>query len=202
VVDPHIRAFSLDHSPLHPKVIQRLDLERRALSDACRVFPGGFFLLQRRLKHQDNAETQTAAQGGWRLDYRDPTLDRRVVEFCFTVPLEQFVRGGILRSLARRAMVGRLPASTLNRTQRGRQAADWYASLTEAHSRMLAELDLLERSPLASRTLDLARMRRLIVNWPAESVADKQENTYGVMLPLGFSIGRFLRKYDPEVRQD
>ena len=81
-----------------------------------------------------------ASQGGWQLDSRDPTYDRGVIEFCLTVPLEEFLRGGQLRSLARRAMVGRLPSSTLQRTKRGLQSADWYLNLAAVRGRMARKL--------------------------------------------------------------
>jgi asparagine synthase (glutamine-hydrolysing) len=37
---------------------------------------------------------------------RDPTMDKRVIEFCLSVPVEQFIRQGQERSLIRRAMAG------------------------------------------------------------------------------------------------
>ena len=70
------------------------------------------------------------ALGGF--DVRDPTADKRVFEFCYAIPREQYLVGGIDRSLVRRAMRGRLPASTLTRTMRGQQGADWYLSMKDA----------------------------------------------------------------------
>ncbi len=126
MTDPHLRGFSLDYSVLHPEIAQRLDLERTAFRDLTRSASDGRTMLRTLLEYGDIADTPIAAQGGWQMDFRDPTYDRRVVEFCLTAPLEEFLRGGQQRSLARRAMVGRLPPSTLSRTQRGRQSADWY----------------------------------------------------------------------------
>jgi asparagine synthase (glutamine-hydrolysing) len=79
--------------------------------------PDGRTMLRTLLEYGDVSETPIASQGGWQLDFRDPTYDRRVVEFCLTVPLEEFLRGGQMRSLARRAMVGRIAASTLQPDQ-------------------------------------------------------------------------------------
>ena len=47
------------------------------------------------------------------LDVRDPTADRRVLEYCLAIPPEQFILGGVPRSLARRAFADRLPAAVL-----------------------------------------------------------------------------------------
>jgi asparagine synthase (glutamine-hydrolysing) len=196
--DPHMRGFSLDYSVLHPEIAQRLDLERTAFRDLNRESPDGRTMLRTLLEYGDVADTSIAAQGGWQLDFRDPTYDRRIVEFCLTVPLEEFLRGGRLRSLARRAMAGRLPPSTLNRTQRGRQSADWYVNMGAVRGRMAAEVERFERSPLASRMLDLARMRWLIENWPSGDFERLEVNrSHHIALTRGFSVGRFLLQYDP-----
>jgi asparagine synthase (glutamine-hydrolysing) len=199
VTDPHMRGFSLDYSILQPEIAQRLDLERIAFHDLNWTSVDGRSMLRTLLEYGDVADTTIAYQGGWQLDFRDPTYDRRIVEFCLTVPLEEFVRGGQLRSLARRGMVGRLPASTLQRTQRGRQSADWHLNLGEVRGRMAEQVEILQNSPLASRMLDLARMRRLIADWPSSGFERPDINRcHHIALTRGFSVGRFLMQYDPD----
>jgi asparagine synthase (glutamine-hydrolysing) len=57
---------------------------------------------------------------------RDPTRDKRVIEFCMSLPEEQLVQQGIDRNLIRRAMKGILPdLLRLNNKVRGVQSADW-----------------------------------------------------------------------------
>jgi asparagine synthase (glutamine-hydrolysing) len=201
MTDPHMRSFSFDYTPLNPEIAQRGDLRRDALHDLNRTTPDGRTMLRTLLEYGDMSETHIASQGGWQLDYRDPTFDRRVVEFCLTVPLEEFIRGGQMRSLARRAMVGRLPATTLRRTMRGRQSADWYLNLEAVRGRMATELERLQGSPLASRMLDLARMRRLLENWPSSGFERPDVIlSHHVTLTRGFSVGKFLLQYDPAAR--
>jgi asparagine synthase (glutamine-hydrolysing) len=202
ITDPHLRGFSLDYSILHPDIARRLDLERTAFRDMNQQSPDGRSMLRALLEYGDVADTPIAAQGGWQLDFRDPTYDREVVEFCLTVPLEEFLRDGQPRSLAKRAMVGRLPASTLSRKQRGIQSADWYVSLTAVRGRMAAEVERLQASPLASRMLDLDRMRRLIEDWPTSGFERLDINrSHHVALTRGFSVGRFLLQYDPDLAE-
>jgi asparagine synthase (glutamine-hydrolysing) len=197
ITDPHMRGFSLDYSMLRPEIAERLDLKRAALHDLNAVSPDGRTMLRALVEQGDMADTPIAAQGGWQMDFRDPTFDRHVVEFCLTVPLEEFLRDGKQRSLVRRAMVGRLPSSTLNQTRRGRQAADWHLSLGAVRDRMTAEVARLKTSPLAAKLLDLTRMESLIQNWPAEDF-DRPEimGPYHIALTRGFSVGRFLLQYD------
>src|SRR6202012_19488 len=104
---------------------------------------------------------------------------------------------GRLRSLARRSMAGRLPPATLQRTQRGRQSADWHVNMSAVRGRMSAGGEGLRGSPLASRMLDLARMRSLIKNWPSSGF-ERQDLNYShhIALTRGFSVGRFLLPYD------
>ena len=199
VTDPHMRGFTLDYSPLRPEIVKRLDLQRVALHDMFRTIPGGRTALRALLEYGDMSDTNIAPQGGWQLDCRDPTYDRRVVEFCLTVPLEEFLRGGQLRSLARRAMVGRLPSSTLSRTKRGIQSADWYLNLQAVRGRMAVEVERLRSSPLASRMLDLKRMSSLIENWPSNGFEGEDvRGSHHIALTRGLSVGRFLMQYDPD----
>jgi asparagine synthase (glutamine-hydrolysing) len=158
-------------------------------------------MLRALVENGDIADTPIAAQGGWHMDFRDPTYDRRVVEFCLTVPLEEFLRDGQQRSLARRAMAGRLPQTTLRRTKRGRQSADWAVSMGRVRGKMLAEVRQLQSSPLATRMLDLARMRRLVEEWPRDGFESLSTiRSHHIALTRGFSVGRFLMQYDPSIR--
>ena len=202
LTDPHLRSFSLSYTLLHPEVVARLDLARAAFLDYSKPPGDGRIMLRNLLTYGDVSETHTASQGGWQIDYRDPTYDRGVIEFCLAVPLEEFMRGGQLRSLVRRAMAGRLPESTRRRTMRGRQSADWYLNMAAVHGEMVDEVQRLQRSPLASRMLDLQRMRSLIDNWPTSGF-DRNDvaSPYNAALSRGFAMGRFLMKYDPDLAQ-
>jgi asparagine synthase (glutamine-hydrolysing) len=63
---------------------------------------------------------------------------------------------------------------------------------------MAAEVERLQSSPLASRMLDLARMRSLIENWPSSGFEHPDVSlSHHVALTRGFSVGRFLLQYDP-----
>jgi asparagine synthase (glutamine-hydrolysing) len=95
-------------------------------------------------------------------------------------------------------MAGRLPQSTLHRTKRGSQSADWYVNMKAVRGRMAAEVERFQSSPLASRMLDLARMRSLIENWPSSGFERLDINrSHHIALTRGFSVGRFLLQYDP-----
>ena len=70
----------------------------------------------------------------WALAYgvikRDPTRDKRVIEYLMTLPSNMFVKDGIERYLIRKSMEGRLPDSIrMNINRRGLQAADYMQRL-------------------------------------------------------------------------
>ena len=143
-----------------------------------------------------------ATSAGWGIDTRDPTADKRVFEFCAAVPPEQFLVGGQGRSLIRRAMRGRLPQSTLERLEKGTQAADWYESLKAIRPQLAAELALLERSPGARQLLDLDLLRGALDAWPetAEAAA-LQSGVYQSAIPRGMAVGYFIRRIEAEAAQ-
>jgi len=133
--------------------------------------------------------------GGWGIDQRDPTADKRLVEFCLSVPMEQYLREGEPRSLGRRALADRLPRLVLDERRKGYQAADWYERLSAARAQLEVEVDRLALCQPAAHTLDVARMKELVAQWP-EAGWERRDvtNAYRLALLRGVSAGYFLRK--------
>lgn len=128
------------------------------------------------------------------VETRDPTGDMRMVEFCLSLPEEQYLRDGKTRWLLQRTMANRLPAEVLNNRQRGLQAADWFERLTGAEGAIRQEMKLLEQSPLARAVLDLERMGRLVERMPAAANdAWSSMIAYRGVLERGLMTGRYLR---------
>ena len=129
------------------------------------------------------------------IETRDPTADRRVVEYCFSIPGSQYLRHGVTRSLIRRAMEGRLPDQIRNRTAFGAQGADWTEWLPAMQEMFRSELDLLGRSDTAARCLDLPRLRALVDRWPTRLGVEHYAE-YNLLLPRGIMMGRFIRWFE------
>jgi asparagine synthase (glutamine-hydrolysing) len=128
----------------------------------------------------------------------DPFSDRRVIEFCLSLPADQFKRAGIGRRLARVAFADRLPPEITGNTRRGAQNVEWFRRLAPHRDRFVADLEQMESSPLASRLLDLPRLRRALAELP-----DNEEEAYrGNWLRRhnflrGIHIARYLAWIDP-----
>ena len=75
--------------------------------------------------HLGAIETKSSLVFG--VEKRDPTRDKRVIEFCINLPENQWVRDGEERRFIRHAMEGYMPGygAPEHTTVRGRQAADW-----------------------------------------------------------------------------
>jgi asparagine synthase (glutamine-hydrolysing) len=127
----------------------------------------------------------------------DPFIDRRLVEFTQGIPESQFARDGKRRWLARRVLADRVPAELLAQTRRGTQGEEWYhlASLRREHT--IETVERLARSPLASRVLDVPRLKRLVATWPGSAdEARGAENEYQRALHHGVMLGSFLIWYE------
>jgi asparagine synthase (glutamine-hydrolysing) len=57
------------------------------------------------------------------IDPRDPFMDRRVLEFCLSIPMDQFQSGGWPKILLRRSMIDLVPERV--RWRRGKQHLGW-----------------------------------------------------------------------------
>jgi len=141
----------------------------------------------------------TGYQAMFRTEGRDPTTDVRVIEFCLGIPEEQYLRDGVPKRLIRRTMAQRLPPEVLWNKKRGLQAADWLERLQGARERILLELTNLEGSSLASRALDLPRLRRLVEGMDrAGNDAGELMRKYRGVLELGLMTACFLRWVEKE----
>ena len=75
---------------------------------------------------------------------RDPTYDLRVVEFCLSIPDDQFVQNGMDRALIRRSTEGYLPDQVrLNQRLFGVQGFDWVHRMLPDWNSFIKELQQL-----------------------------------------------------------
>jgi asparagine synthase (glutamine-hydrolysing) len=131
----------------------------------------------------------------WGLSVRDPTGDKRVIEYCLATPVEEFVRGGVPRSLARRAFADRLPKEVTAWRLRGYQSADWYEALDKARPEIEREVALIAQCAGAADALDIGWLKEAVSSWP-EHGWERQETAsrYRLGLLRGISAGHFMRK--------
>jgi asparagine synthase (glutamine-hydrolysing) len=149
------------------------------------------------LSRSDPGNYNKGYLGGWGVEVRDPTADRRLVELCLRIPGEEFLAGGRARGLARKALADRLPHALLSEQNVGYQAADWHKGVSGARAEAAFELDRIVASATASQAVDVEMMRRLLRDWPAEGWnSSRNQGLYRLALMRGITGGHFIRKME------
>jgi asparagine synthase (glutamine-hydrolysing) len=188
-----------DYAAINQTRLVELDLPARAkaknLDLVYRPWKSGIAMRTWAIQRVDSGNYNKATLGGWQVDTRDPTADVRLLEFCLSVPTEQFLRDGKQRALALNALADRLPRVVLDEPRRGLIGADWHEDLTAARQDVVTEIDRLEASSSASKAVNLARLRQLTERWPTDGWdRDDVIMPYRYALLRAISAGHFLRR--------
>ncbi|MEY8252298.1 MAG: asparagine synthase-related protein, partial [Colwellia sp.] len=140
---------------------------------------------------------------GWRaafgVDLRDPTGDRRIIEYCLAIPDEQYLNRKGLRWLANRTFADRLPTAVLNNPLRGAQDPGWHLRMQQSKAEFELEYQRLVQNSTAQQVLDLPRMRKLLDEWPTEGTnwnSKKIIGPYRLALARGIMVGRYIRWFE------
>jgi asparagine synthase (glutamine-hydrolysing) len=189
-----------DYSAIHPEFARSMNL-------ASRMCDGGHDPWFRRTSPiQDRLNTLKlgraivgsfwAALGqAYGLEVRDPTMDRRLIEFCLRIPPEQFQSPGTPRWLMRRAMRGLLPDVVRLNQKRGAQAWDIAYRVRASRAEIEAALRRLRNSGLAREILDLPRMSSVLQATNGK-LDDSVTRDCGTILLRGLMTGLFLLRFD------
>lgn len=130
---------------------------------------------------------------GWGVDERDPTGDRRLIEFCLSLPTEMLLKDGVRRPLARAALEDRLPTAVLDEQRKGYQAADWYEGIARHRGEVARLLDLFGESETARGVIDVDLLRAWMRDFPSDGWSDVLVMArYRVALLVALSAGHFV----------
>jgi len=135
--------------------------------------------------------------GAYGLEGRDPTLDKRLLEFCLSIPDIYHYAAGLDRAVLRRAFRGLLPDKVrLNRCT-GLQAADICRRLRDSAPELEEALHTLGSHALAPGVLDLPRMRRVLEAIKQGTTRKNTEEAITI-LTRGLGAGMFLDRFQGE----
>jgi asparagine synthase (glutamine-hydrolysing) len=126
----------------------------------------------------------------------DPTGDRRVIEYCLSVPVEYYCEKGMPRSLIRNAMIGRMPEQVRTERRKGLQAADFSIHFEAERAEALAELERMRQADLIAHVLDLPAMETMLQLSPSQADAHGGMLGHWPKLLRALSLGRFLRRLE------
>jgi uncharacterized protein with von Willebrand factor type A (vWA) domain len=104
-------------------------------------------------------------------------------------------------------MAGVLPDWLLARRHRGLQSADWYEGLVTARNELIDHVERLAQSPLASRALDITRLRAALAALPDPATPPEElakgdwgsqqaHRSYGAPLLRAMNIGHFVMRME------
>lgn len=123
------------------------------------------------LRTTDPGNYRKRSLAEWGVEERDPTNDRRLVEFCFSLPPEALLDSGVRRPALRRALAGRVPAELLDQRLRGQQMPDWYEQIRGDEVRAFAGDQAA--SGLAGSVIDLEAVDGVARTWPTSGWEDR-----------------------------
>jgi asparagine synthase (glutamine-hydrolysing) len=118
------------------------------------------------LSSDDSGAVWKGRLAEWKIDYRDPTADRRLVEFSLRVPAEQLIHNGEPRALLRKVLADRVPGDVLDNRARGYQLSDWHELLDDARQEVAEEVARIESFEPSAKLLDVERLKALLDQWP------------------------------------
>jgi asparagine synthase (glutamine-hydrolysing) len=196
-IGPQASQFDFAFSPVLPERAHEHNLRARAFQEFFSTDKNSQAFRRNMFDYYDAGYANGGASLGWGISLRDPMQDKRVFDFCFAIPIEQYLAEGQTRSLVRRAMRNRLPAETLACTTRGLQAADWFLTMGARRAELAAELKKIKQSPTARRLLDLDRLQQLLDTWPDSGYELPEiSDSYHLALIRGLSAGNFMRNFE------
>ncbi len=192
-------------SPINPQFAKAMKIEKRFKmykNDPLFLEHGDSFdermmmLETSGFSHLGAIETKNSLAFG--VEKRDPTRDKRVIEFCINLPENQWVRDGEERRFIRHAMKGYMPDMVrLNTTVRGRQAADWMQRIAPEWAEVYKEMETIGDNELERKYLDIPRIKRFLAANKALSPDDNDGTESGVRLLIRALIfTRFLRSFE------
>lgn len=128
------------------------------------------------------------------VEMRHPMNDPRFIDFCLALPVDQFLRQGVTRWLARRVAAPYLPAAQCAERRIGAQFPEFRADFARRRDRLHAHLEAVERSATAQAMLDLPRLRAILEQGgESEGLAQLSRTDISVTFFRFLHLGRFIR---------
>jgi asparagine synthase (glutamine-hydrolysing) len=138
-----------------------------------------------------------SAKSSYRLGIweRDATSDVRLIKFCLSIPVEQFVKDGFGRSLIRRATNNILPDKVrLNQRTRGVQGMDWVHRIIPRWPSIEEELRTLCRDEQTSKYLNLTQVKESMSKVGSAIKPELADDPHLKLLMRSLIAYRFLKR--------
>jgi len=123
------------------------------------------------------ASYQAAIRFLYGLEHWDPTLDRRIVEFCLRIPNAIYREPPLGRGLVRKALAGVMPQIICERSSRGLRSADWYKKIEHEHTELFSLIKSWQGT-IVAEFLNLDWLLRCLKQWNYQKIANSKNREY------------------------
>lgn len=188
-----------DFAPLRPEFAAAAGIDARIGARGYTSdfrYPGNARAIRARLfgVRQAISDQFSALRDYTGVEMRHPMNDPRFIDFCLALPVDQFLRKGVTRWLARRVAAPYLPAAHCAERRTGAQFPEFQADFARQRDRLHADLEAVERSATAQAMLDLPRLRRILEQGGTpEGLAQLSRRDVSVTFARFLHLGRFIR---------
>lgn len=124
----------------------------------------------------------------------DPTADKRVLEFCTSIPNNQFYRKGTKKYLFKRSMKGILPDKVIFNPRKGVQAADFQNRLMPDLPEIISILESFQKSDICNYYLDVKKIKSALPLIEQDKF-DSTQHLWHVLFK-GIAFGLFLQRFE------
>lgn len=129
---------------------------------------------------------------------RDPSRDKRMIEFCLRLPEEQFVRNGIERRLIRVYMEQYMPKEILQDClHKGLQSADWIWRLQEDWKRIWKEIHLYLEEETGMEYFEEEKIKKAYEAF--KEIGDEQETDLRCFL-YSVLLKRYIQETEEKIK--
>ena len=136
-------------------------LDRMVDQENLRLYFHKWTTWQRRAYFIDSAGQVAQGGGGemvYGFDQRDPSSDRRIIEFCMALPEKYYLADGVDRRLARLGLKHLLPEAIRMDPRLGLQDVDWAHRASQDKDAIKLAYEKFRSDPDVSRYFDVDRM--------------------------------------------
>lgn len=184
--------------------LREMDIET-ALSGQANPHPRGWTRDTSRMFNVSAAQAETAAsmRALYGIEVRDPLADRALLETALQQPEWWRRHAGVNRAACRAAMRDLLPTEIIDRTTLGAQLPDWLDRLTDRRDEVAEELRQLRDHPASRDVIDVAKLDRLVRDWPelARAAEARVIADYQCALSRALLVSKYIRWFEDRAKR-
>jgi len=132
------------------------------------------------------------------IEARCPVMDKRLIEYCFGIPNNQYIGNGNSKSILKRAMHNKLPPQILYNKGRGVQSANAISKIKQEKGYILKILEKFRKSDIANYWVNVDQLKIALNKITDPSTLSNGENPYLYIhcLKGGVRLGLFLEQFE------